>query len=189
MTIPSENNISRFVLHQSSRNDFDQVKQEFSRRECSAGEKLVNSREICSTLFYLETGLVRCSNFTDERTLWFEIEHNFFTIPNSFINQSPSHQELTCLEDSILYTLNREKLRKLRYSDINWANWWGQVLEKEYLKLEYISQTLIYKSASDRYRELIKGIPDIENRVPLKYIASFLGISQVSLSRIRAGKQ
>ncbi|MCW9705730.1 Crp/Fnr family transcriptional regulator [Fodinibius salsisoli] len=189
MTIPSANSINRFVRHDPPRNDFDQVKHEFDRWECSSGKKIVNNREICHNLFYLAEGLVRCSNFSDDRTLWFEIEHNFFTIPNSFINQSPSYQELTCLEDSILYTISRKKLRRLCRSDIDWANWWAQLLEKEYLKLEYIYQTLIYKSAPNRYQELIRAIPDIENRVPLKYIASFLGISQVSLSRIRAGKQ
>ncbi|MEL7833525.1 hypothetical protein [Fodinibius sp. Rm-B-1B1-1] len=189
MSNPSETDINSFIQHRPPRNDFNEVKQEFDLLECRSGQKLVHNRATCRNLFYLKKGLVRCSNFVDDRTLWFEVEHNFFTVPNSFINESPSHQELTCLEKSIIYKLSRKKLRHLCQSDINWANWWAQLLEKEYLKLEYIYQALLYKSASERYYELIRAIPDIENRLPLKHIASFLGISQVSLSRIRAGKQ
>lgn len=180
---------SWFVQHEANRMDFRQVEKEFERQECKCGEKLVENRQICGRLFYLKTGLVRCNNFEDDRTLWFEIERNFFTIPNSFICQMPTQRELICVEDCIVYGLERRKLQQLCQNDLKWANWWTQMLEQEYVKLEYIYQTLLYKSASERYRELLKAIPDIENRVPLKHIASFLGISQVSLSRIRAGKQ
>ncbi|NGP87579.1 Crp/Fnr family transcriptional regulator [Fodinibius halophilus] len=182
-------NLSEFIQQDKAQDHFQQVEQVFKKRKYAAGDMLICNREVCTELFYLEEGLVRCSNFEDNRTLWFEIANNFFTVPDSFMHQSPSHQEITCLEDSTIYTLKREKLQQLCNSDNNWANWWIEVLEREYLKLEYIYQTLIYKSASERYHELISAIPNIENRIPLKYISSFLGISQVSLSRIRAGKQ
>ena len=93
------------------------------------------------------------------------------------------------MEDSTVYSLSRNKLQAHCQEDLAWANWWISLLEDEYLKLQYIHQSLMYKRAAERYRELINAIPDIENRVSLKHIASFLGISQVSLSRIRAGKQ
>ena len=167
----------------------DRIAHTFEKEKYPPSYKLVSNRQVCRKLYYLESGLVRCSNFADRRTLWFEVKHSFFTVPDSFIHQSPSAQELSCVEESIIYALPHAKLQAHCQKNLEWANWWSDVLEQEYLKLQYIYRSLLYKSASERYRELIYAIPDIELRVPLKHIASFLGISQVSLSRIRAGKQ
>ncbi len=77
----------------------------------------------------------------------------------------------------------------LYHKSHRWALWGVKFMEAEYLKLESIYQSLFYEDATERYHKLISVRPDVVTRIPLKYIASFLGVSQVTLSRIRAGNQ
>ena len=70
------------------------------------------------------------------------------------------------------------------------GHFWGTRFQQhEFVKLTNHYENLRIKDASDRYHRLIETYPQILQRVPLGGIASYLGISQVSLSRIRAGKQ
>jgi len=151
--------------------------------------KLTHAGQIYADLFYLEEGLVYCTNFTDGRTLWFEREHNFFTCAQSFVYETRSNKEITCLEPSRIYRLPKSQLRTLCKEYLKWAAWWIHLLEHEYVKLQFFQEEFLHKSAADRYNLLLDMVPDLSARIPLKNIASFLGISQVSLSRIRAGKQ
>jgi len=152
-------------------------------------EKIVSAGEIHTDMFYLEEGLVCCTDFSDNRTLWFEKEHGFFTCAQSFVYEIRSNKEIKCLEPCRAYRLGKKTLRKLCESDPTWSHWWIQLLEHQYVRLQFFQEEFIHKSAAERYHLLTQMMPNLSSRIPLKNIASFLGISQVSLSRIRSGKQ
>lgn len=103
-----------------------------------------------------------------------------------YLNQKPSYEFIELLEDSALYQINTEELKTLYKKDIEIANL-GRILADQFAYLteqRFIDRLSL--SATARYLKLIENKPEIIQRIPLKYIASYLGITQVSLSRIRS---
>ncbi|WP_317044435.1 hypothetical protein [Olleya sp. 1-3] len=90
------------------------------------------------------------------------------------------------MEECELYELKTEKLQDLFLEDIKIANWGRKFSELELIKSEKRLIALQFNTATQRYLALLKNYPSILQRVPLAHIASYLGITQVSLSRIRA---
>lgn len=90
------------------------------------------------------------------------------------------------MEDSELYVIKRAKLQQLYNEDIHIANWGRRFAETELLDAEVRVITLLLATATERYRDLLDNQSDLLQRLPLGCIASYLGITQVSLSRIRA---
>ena len=104
----------------------------------------------------------------------------------SYIDNHQNYENIQLLEDCILYQLKIDDLRKLFETDINIANWGRKLAEKELVKTEELFISRKFRTASQRYEELLTKQPEIIQRVQLVYIASYLGITQVSLSRIRS---
>ena len=152
-------------------------------------EQLLSKGHICRNLYFLESGLVRCHTFEEDRMLWCEFEGSFFTSMSSFVGQTPARECLTFIEPSVVYAISHKNLSDLYQRSHAWANWGRSFAEQWYTAIEALYQSLLYKTASERYEDLLAIRPDIVQRVPLYHIASFLGISPVSLSRIRVGKQ
>ena len=90
------------------------------------------------------------------------------------------------LEDSVLYVLERKKLKALFSEDLHIANWGRRYAEMELLAAEERLISMLSAVASERYHELLEKEPDLLQRLPLGSIATYLGITQASLSRIRA---
>lgn len=174
---------------QLSRVDLDQIRPFLTRHEYQVGHQLLVPGQVCRQLFFLEQGLVRCYTFEEDRTLWYEFEGSFFTHYASFSSQAPAKEGLTLLESSTVYAIRRQHLYQLYEQSHAWANWGRAFMEYWYLVIEDLYHSLLYKNASERYEALLTLYPEITQRVPLHHIASFLGMSPVSLSRIRAGKQ
>ncbi|MBD0256368.1 MAG: Crp/Fnr family transcriptional regulator [Cytophagales bacterium] len=153
-----------------------------------AGHRLLETGHVCRHLYFLESGLVRCHSPAD-RTYWYEFEGSFFTSLRSFYGQVPSRERLTLTEDSVLYQITHRDLTVLVQSSLPWARWGLQFYQQELVRIDGYYQQLLYKDATTRYEELIVARPDVLQRIPLHHIASYLGITPVSLSRIRAGTQ
>jgi CRP-like cAMP-binding protein len=91
------------------------------------------------------------------------------------------------MEDSKLFMLKRQDLESLFKEDIHIANWGRKFAEMEFLHTEERLIPMLFTTASQRYETLLKNNPDLLQRIPLECLASYLGITPVSLSRIRAG--
>lgn len=121
-----------------------------------------------------------------EVTHWFAFEDDFVTSFHSFITQQPAIENIQLLEGSILWSITKENLNKLldQYHELE------RVLriayEKYYIRLEERFINAQFKSATERYQHLLLQSPHIIERVPLGFIASYLGISQETLSRVRS---
>ena len=94
------------------------------------------------------------------------------------------YTKIELLEDSILYEIDLKRLQNLYLTDIHIANWGRRFAEYTYLKSETFFIARRFKTPAERYKELITECPDIIQRVPLGIVASYLGISQVSLNRL-----
>jgi CRP-like cAMP-binding protein len=120
-----------------------------------------------------------------EITHWFSFEGDFFTSFHSFISQEPAVENIQLLEGSILWSIAKEDLMKLLDQYHELERLLRIAYEKYYLRLEERFVNAQFRSATDRYKDLLLQAPHFIERVPLGYIASYLGVSQETLSRIR----
>ena len=111
-----------------------------------------------------------------------KIEKDIF----GYVNDEPGYETMELMENSVLYVLERKKLKELFLEDLHIANWGRRYAEMELLAAEERLISMLSAVASERYHELLEKEPDLLQRLPLGSIATYLGITQASLSRIRA---
>ena len=111
------------------------------------------------------------------------------TVAKYTMFSTAGYENVELLEECDLLKISNETLNRLFDSNIELANWGRRMSDGIILKFEKLFMERYFMSASERYHLLIEREPEILKKVPLRHIASFLGISQVSLSRIRAGIQ
>lgn len=139
--------------------------------------------------FILEGSLI-CIHYSNGKEVvpWFAFEGDFVNSHFSFIHRQPSLESLFTLSDCHLISISHENLQYLYSKDIVWNKLFQSVVESYYLEIQGRLVSLLAQSAPERYDKLIQQYPDIEKRLKLGHIASFLGITQSTLSRIRAGR-
>ena len=151
-------------------------------------EYLVTEGKTCRHLYFLEQGALRGFYNLDgkEITHWFAFEEDFVTSFHSFITQRPAVENIQLLEDSVLWSISKERLTTLLNQYHELERLLRMAYEKYYIRLEERFVNAQFKTASERYLELLQRTPHIVGRVPLGSIASYLGISQETLSRVRS---
>lgn len=167
---------------------FDDLKQSMDYMSYPKGYTLSKEGEIERYLYFLEKGVVRAFTLRDgeEITFWFGMEGSIVCSMRNYIENKPSYETIELLEDSTLYRIPIEKMELYYEKNIEMANWGRKYIEYEIIKTENRLIEQLFLSATERYHALIKNNPAILQRVSLGHIASYLGITQVSLSRIRA---
>jgi len=104
----------------------------------------------------------------------------------SSYGEKPGYEYVDLLEDSMIYSVPIEILNEFYHQNIEIANWSRLVHQQAFLDLELRHIALISQSAKERYWNFTKERPDLLERVDLQYIASFLGVTQVTFSRLSA---
>lgn len=168
----------------------ERIVQDFVRVEATRGKLLLREGVRADYLYFIEKGVLDNFYYHDHKevTSWFYIEGQFITAWYSFYNQTASFESIRCLEDCTLYSISYDAYQKLM-ADFPAFNTFARLMSEEILStLDIFSKSWSFMSAKEKYSILHEYFPQIELRVKLGLIASFLGISQETLSRIRAGK-
>lgn len=152
------------------------------------GHILLKAGKIEGTVYFLKRGIVRAyvAQEDHEITFWFGTEGEAVISMKSYVDHKPGYENIELLEDCELYTIKTADLQKLYEEDIHIANWGRKFAEQELIKTEERLISRQFRTASERYRELLQHNAHLLQRVQLGHIASYLGITQVSLSRIRS---
>lgn len=152
------------------------------------GHVLMESEKVVPHIYFLKKGIVRAfaSTKNNDITFWFGAEGDPVVSMKSYVEEKPGYESIELLEDCEFYQLETSKLKTLFNEDINIANWGRKFAERELIKTEELIISRQYKTALERYKDLLRDKPYLIQRVQLGHIASYLGITQVSLSRIRA---
>lgn len=152
------------------------------------GEIVVNQGNVCRHMYFLQKGALRGFYNIDgkEITHWFGFENDFVTSFHSFITGEPAVENLQLLEGSVLYAISKETLTGLFKKHHEIETLVRIVYERYYIRLEERYVNAQFKTASQRYEDLLFRNPHIIERVSLGQISSYLGISQETLSRIRS---
>jgi len=160
------------------------------RKEIPKGKHLFEQGEVCRHIFFIEKGLFRVyyySNIGKDITAWFSAEQTFMTAIDSFYHHKSTNDFCEALEDSVVYSIKYSDFELLLNSEEGARLTFHVLYEITRKMTEFITSTK-FQSAESRYNTLIKDYPSILQRVPLGYIASYLGITQETLSRIRGAK-
>lgn len=143
-----------------------------------------------TNIYFVEKGIARAFNVMNgkEVTSWFSKEGDLLYSTKSFhgeIIQGYENETVQVLEDSILYYMPIEKLEELCMTNVEIANWMRIVHQKAFVEMERRLIYRFYLSAEERYKDLVEQNSDLLQRVNLGYIASYLGISHVTLCALR----
>jgi len=149
---------------------------------------LLKADNIERNIYFIKKGIARgYSQIQDnEITFWFGKEGDTVISMRSYVEDLKGYEDIELLEDCELFELQIKDLRTLFNEDIHIANWGRKFAEQELIKTEERLISRQFSTATERYLDLLKNNPDLIKRVQLGYIASYLGITQVSLSRIRS---
>jgi len=150
-------------------------------------ENILQIGHVCKNIYFIEKGLFRCYYHQKEKEVcsWFMKEGDFIVSVNSFFDQTPSYEAIQALEASVLHYISFAELQHIYHRFLEFNLIRGLLLEKYYKKLDEQMYALKMTKALDRYRYLLLHYPDIIRRVPSTYIASYLGISLETLSRMK----
>ena len=142
------------------------------------------------TIYFIKKGALRIYYYKNETDITesFEFENDIVARAESLFSGRPSKKAIQAIEDTDLIAINSTQLFKLYDLYPQLERLFRKIFEEAYVKTVNRLESLQFHAAEERYQNLMKDHADILQRVPLKYIASYLGITQVSLSRIRAGK-
>ncbi|WP_326983643.1 Crp/Fnr family transcriptional regulator [Chryseobacterium sp. MYb264] len=149
---------------------------------------LMEADKVIPYIYFIKKGMVRAyaSREGNDITFWFGHEGETVVSMKSYVEDKPGYENIELLEDCELYKLETQTLRKLFNEDIHIANWGRKFAERELVKTEELIISRQFKTSLERYKDLMRDKPSLLRRVQLGHIASYLGITQVSLSRIRA---
>ncbi|MEO0468163.1 MAG: Crp/Fnr family transcriptional regulator [Bacteroidota bacterium] len=147
---------------------------------------LLESGAICRKVYFLESGLLRYFVWRDgeEKTKYFTQPPYCFTAQRSLNQEIPSPDSIQALEDSVVWEMSRKDAFELfRYP--GWSEFVRLLVQEVQFFTEQILEALQTETAESRYIRMIEEANPLLQKVPLKYIASYLGIAPQSLSRIR----
>lgn len=152
------------------------------------GHMLFKAGKIETNIYFLKKGIVRAYSDAgdNEITFWFGQEGDTVISMKNYVAGERGYEHIELLEDGECYKLKTSHLHELFLRDIHIANWGRKFAEMELIIAEEKFISRQFRTAAERYKTLLNESPGLVQRVQLGHIASFLGITQVSLSRIRA---
>lgn len=152
------------------------------------GHLLLKPKTICRRIYFIERGLTRTFYFKDGKDItdWLSAETDFAGSMISFLTQMPDIRGIELLEPSVLWSFSHGDLKKL-YDQHHEIERLGRLLTTHaYILVQQRFDESIFTTATERYNKLLQTNPSLIRRVPLGIIASYLGVTQETLSRIRA---
>lgn len=178
------------MTHPVSQESLQALQEKLIVKHYPKNHYLVRSGEIGRFVYFIEEGITRSvfHHNGEDTTTWFSKEGDITFGMDSLYYNLPSIESVETLTDCTIYVISIDDLNVLYQNHIDIANW-GRVLHQNVNKeLSHIFVERLQLSPNERYESFIKRYPGLINRVKLKYVAAFLGISIYTLSRVRAKK-
>ena len=162
----------------------------FKEIKVPAKTMLLREGEISRNLYFIVKGCLRLwfNNKGKDVTFQFFFENQAVSSIESFMNETPNLFNLQAIEPSELFLLSKKNFDLLFKELPQLKDGFNKIILQRMENYANLFLTRIKDSPRQRYKDLIKNYPHILQRVPQHYIASYLGITPVSLSRIRNKK-
>jgi CRP-like cAMP-binding protein len=159
----------------------------FEQKKFKKKSILLNIGKVSNEVFYLINGCIRlyCEKDGEELSTYFFTENMFAGSYDSFLSRKLSKVAIETLEDCEVLVLSHESLESLYQVFPKMNEFIRKAIEQRFVLLHDLFISYLLNSPEERYLMLIKDRPELLQRIPQHQIASFLGITPVSLSRIR----
>lgn len=144
----------------------------------------------CKTIYFVKNGLARIYYYKDgnEVTEYFAFENDLIIRAESLFTGKPSQKAIQAVEDTEFIGISSDLLFSLFDQFPDLERLFRKITEAAYVNTLNRIEAIQFHTAEERYHKLLEEKPQFIHRIPLKHIASYLGITQVSLSRIRGQK-
>lgn len=183
-------NFKKFIQESISINDedFNVLLDLIKIKKIKKREFILHQNSVCNEVSYISKGLLRNYYLKDgnEINTCFCMENSIALSLDSLLNRSSSKESIQAIEDSIIISLSYNNLMKLYAIDTKWESLSRLLTEKECLRLSKKAEANSFETAKSKYYNLLKNEPEIIQRVPVQFIASYIGISRETISRIRS---
>ncbi|MEM6801701.1 MAG: Crp/Fnr family transcriptional regulator [Bacteroidota bacterium] len=156
-------------------------------RSLQKGEVLVKEGQFADKAYFIVQGCARAYYLKEGRDIsdWFAFEHEFISSIVSFFTQAASPHYIEILQDALVLELSRDTVEKLSKKYHEFEHLIRVIVTKTMLSQRERISSILFHTAEERYEQILAIRPDIIQRVPLMHIASYLGMTIETLSRIR----
>ena len=181
--------ISNYIKFEQK--DKDLINSLFKYETVSKGTLLLETGKHTDRVFFIISGYMRYFKVikTGEELIIHLFEpNNFATSVNSFFSEKKTEDTLQAITDCEYLYISKSDLEKLYSTNMKWQSFGRMLMESFLIEKEERIIDQLSLTAQDRYMKLMKSQPGIIKNIPIKYIASFIGIQPESLSRIRKNK-
>ena len=176
------------VISPLSEEEFENILSHFVFKKLKKHTRLIQEGELARYEYFVLKGCLKAS-VTDSKTgkefiYQFAVEDWWITDREAFFNQSQAGTNVECLEDCEVLCITLENREKLVSASRKYEHFCAVKANLGYTSLQKRLQLMIMGSAKERYEKFIEQYPHLINRIPKSYIASYLGISRETLSRL-----
>lgn len=166
----------------------EEIVTHFTKKVIHKNEFFLKEGKVCNEYLFLERGFMRAFAYdtdgNDITTSFYSDCHVVFEV-SSFFNRTTSKENIQALTDCEGWCITYEQLNHLFHSLHEFREFGRSVLVKGFATLKIRMLSMITETAEERYAQLLKSNPEMFQYAPLKHIASYLGVTDTSLSRIR----
>jgi len=180
--------VSQFVS-EFTKEELDLIEKNFYPKKLGKNEHLLQVGDVAKEVFFINKGIMR--NYVPvvnkgQITNYFAEESMFNTSAVSFFSQQPSYEAVQAIEPCEGLAIQYEDLQKLYDRFHNWERLGRLFLQAILMQQDLRLRWFIEKSANERYEAFLQTYPHLMQRIPQYHIASYLGITPESLSRLRS---
>lgn len=167
--------------------DLATIASSFTYKEVEKGDYLLKKGRLCNQMSFIQNGLIRiyATKADKEVTQWISTTGYFVTDLASFTFNTPARWNLQALTNCELYTIDKDAYNKLGEKVPDWHKLEKLFLAKCFIILEERVNSHLFMTAEERYQQLLSFQPELFNQVPLQYLASMLGMTPETMSRLR----
>jgi len=171
-----------------SSTEIEQALELFELKRYQKDDILIKAGQTCDWIGFVQSGIIRnyyISSKDEEVTYCLTFPGKFITAYSSFIDATPSFENIHALGDTELLIIKKRAFEALSRSSMVWMQFALHFAQQSYVLMENRLLLLQMESAEKRYADMLAKQPEYLQEVPLKHLASYLGISQRHLSRLR----
>ncbi|WP_339837936.1 Crp/Fnr family transcriptional regulator [uncultured Maribacter sp.] len=185
------NDIIKIIIKEYSNlsnETIDEWKENIRVLELKKGTQLVQEEQFTNKLYFIYKGSAKAYHLKEGKLItdWFAFDSQFICAITGYFLKEPSEHCIELTENSIILEFEREKLTELSNKHHDFERFSRKIITRIMLQLQQRVVYLQFSTAKERYQFLLKEYPKIELHIPLGDIASYIGITQETLSRIRA---